>query len=251
MYIVHSRSLMPWSHLCVKPPRMSNVRQILEVPRNCKVLSRSATYYAALTRVSSLPAHRRHILKFLSTFTKASRRPRNYHVLPRRCRICHELATYHPKSLKLLYVAHTRQLYAKVWPRHNVIQARTHRFHQRCFTRALAYIHNVYTHSLQPQHGDCITVQKSMNQIRGCVMILEVCASRARSKWHYDFYSILPLNSFQTSKCTYMYHLLLFSVHVKYKKSVTDHNNNGYECKSTTLKEKETLKLKCCCVNQQ
>ena len=34
------------------------------------------------------------------------------------CRICHELATYHPKSLKWLYVAHTRQLYAKVWPRH-------------------------------------------------------------------------------------------------------------------------------------
>ena len=45
-------------------------------------------------------------------------RPRNYHVLPRRCRICHELATYYPKSLKWLYVAHTRRLYAKVWPRH-------------------------------------------------------------------------------------------------------------------------------------
>ena len=65
-------------------------------------------------------------------FQKASRRPRNYHVLPRRCRICHELATYmyHPKSLKWLYVAHTRrelrkgvttalytgQLYVKVGP---------------------------------------------------------------------------------------------------------------------------------------
>ena len=109
--------LMPWSHLCIKPPRMSNVRQILEVPRKWNVLSRSATYYAALTRVSSLPPRRRHnILKFLSTFQKASHRPRNYHVLPRRCRICHELTTYHPKSLKLLYVAHTRQLYAMVWP---------------------------------------------------------------------------------------------------------------------------------------
>ena len=32
----------------------------LEVPRNCNVLSRSATYYAALTRVSSLPPRRRH-----------------------------------------------------------------------------------------------------------------------------------------------------------------------------------------------
>ena len=51
-------------------------------------------------------------------FEQASRRPRNYHVLPRRCRIWHELATYHPKSLKWLYVAHTRRLYAKVWPRH-------------------------------------------------------------------------------------------------------------------------------------
>ena len=96
------------------------------------VLSRSATYYAALTRLSSLPPRRRHdsrkglilrgrilkILKFLSTFQKASHRPRkgprNYHVLPRRCRIWHELATYHPKSLKWLYVAHTRWLYAKV-----------------------------------------------------------------------------------------------------------------------------------------
>ena len=31
----------------------------------------------------------------------------------RRCRICHELATYHPKSLKWLYVAHTRRLNTK------------------------------------------------------------------------------------------------------------------------------------------
>ena len=37
-------AIMPWSHLSVKPPRMSNVRQFLEVPRNCNVLSRSATY---------------------------------------------------------------------------------------------------------------------------------------------------------------------------------------------------------------
>ena len=80
--------LMPWSHLCVKPLRMSNVRQILEVPRNCNVLSRSATYYAALTRVSSLPPRRRHdILKFLSTFQKASRRPRKGPVTTTHCHV--------------------------------------------------------------------------------------------------------------------------------------------------------------------
>ena len=44
-----SEILMPWSHLFVKPPRMSNVRQIWDVPRNCNVLSRSATYYIRST----------------------------------------------------------------------------------------------------------------------------------------------------------------------------------------------------------
>ena len=46
---------MPWSHICVKSPRMSNVRQIQEIQIFGAVLSRSATYYAALRRVSSLP----------------------------------------------------------------------------------------------------------------------------------------------------------------------------------------------------
>ena len=59
------------------------------------------------------------------TWQKASHRPRNYHVLLRRFRICHELATYHPKSLKWLYVAHTRRLYAKVWPQHHFSHIQT------------------------------------------------------------------------------------------------------------------------------
>ena len=29
VHAAHIKSLMPWSHLCVKPPRMSNVRQII------------------------------------------------------------------------------------------------------------------------------------------------------------------------------------------------------------------------------
>ena len=53
-------NVMPWSHLCVKPPRMSNVRQIYEIKMFGTILSRSATYYAALTRVSLLSPRRRH-----------------------------------------------------------------------------------------------------------------------------------------------------------------------------------------------
>ena len=123
-------NVMPWSHLCVKPPRMGNARQMLghQTKFSGAVLSRSATYYAALPRVSSLPPRRRHDSRkgwfYLSPLSRGHHvdpvRARNYHVLPHRCRICHELASYHPKSLKWLYVAHTRRLYAKVWPRHNM-----------------------------------------------------------------------------------------------------------------------------------
>ena len=83
----HTRTY-PWSHLCVKPPRMSNVRQIWEVPRNCNVLSRSATYYAALTRVSSLPPRRRHGRDRADfTWLRASRRPREGPVTTTYCHV--------------------------------------------------------------------------------------------------------------------------------------------------------------------
>ena len=87
--------LMPWSHLCVELPRMSNVRQIQEVCRNCNVLSRSATYYAALTRVSSLPPRRRHD-SYRADFTrqKASRKSRKG---PVTTTYCHVDAMYLPR----------------------------------------------------------------------------------------------------------------------------------------------------------
>ena len=55
------------------------------------------------------------------TWQKASRRPCKGPVTTMYCHVQAVFAshaTYHPKCLKWLYVAHTRRLYAKVWPQH-------------------------------------------------------------------------------------------------------------------------------------
>ena len=38
----------------------------------------------------------------------------------------------------------------------------------------------------------CVTIQKCVNHIHGCNMILQVCAPYAQGKWCQDFYNIFP-----------------------------------------------------------
>ena len=71
-------------------------------------------YYTALTRVSSLPPRRRHdSRKCWFYVAEASRRPIKGPVTPTYCHVDAVFATYYPKSLKWLYVAHTRRLFTQ------------------------------------------------------------------------------------------------------------------------------------------
>ena len=129
---------MPWSHLCVKPPRRSHRIAIWVILDTWLSARWELDCFWASNKSGSNDSNKRHLRGSTMVVTGSTRRL--LEILPHKistfyCRVSYVTGTRIPSLVlrntwhyvtirrrkfwfpKMSYVAHTRRLYAKVWPR--------------------------------------------------------------------------------------------------------------------------------------